>query len=146
VSIKTTRTSIKKLCPQIVGQITSMKSFNKYFNCELNTEFKSKEHKSYIIDNIHTVMPIYLDHLFCCDYLFYIDLFHNKSHFFELCSFVTLDKDLFTFTKTCENWTESNTVKYAGKTIGEFQSHNNRNCFKFRFAFNGLLFLKQLKK
>ena len=30
-------------------------------------------------------------------------------------------------------------VKYDGITIGEFQVHKNRNCFKFRFNMQNLL-------
>ena len=41
------------------------------------------------------------------------------------------EKEKFTFTRqTIEKWNESNTVKYDGISIGEFQVHNNRNCFK----------------
>ena len=47
-------------------------------------------------------------------------------------------KENFSFTKTLENWNESNTIKYSVSnnekpiSIGEFQVHKNRNCFKFR--------------
>lgn len=43
------------------------------------------------------------------------------------------DKNNFSFTQTLDSWNESNTVKYCGVSIGEFQVHNNRDCFKFRF-------------
>lgn len=49
-------------------------------------------------------------------------------------------KNAFSFTRlTLEEWNESNTVKYGGITIGEFQVHQNRNCFKFRFNMQNLL-------
>ena len=49
-------------------------------------------------------------------------------------------KEKFTFTKTdISLWNESNTVKYDGLTIGEFQVHNHRSCFKFRFHLANLL-------
>lgn len=49
-------------------------------------------------------------------------------------------KENFSFTKkTIEEWNESNTVKYNGISIGEFQVHTNRNCFKFRFNLKNLL-------
>lgn len=35
-------------------------------------------------------------------------------------------------------WNESNTVKYSNVSIGEFQVHNKRNCFKFRFNMDGI--------
>ena len=49
-------------------------------------------------------------------------------------------REKFTFTRpTIEKWNESNTVKYDGISIGEFQVHNNRNCYKFRFNMKNLL-------
>ena len=49
-------------------------------------------------------------------------------------------REKFSFTKeTIDKWNESNTVKYDGKTIGEFQVHNNRVCFKFRFQMQNLI-------
>ena len=48
--------------------------------------------------------------------------------------------DKFTFTKqTVDEWNESNTVKYNGMSVGEFQVHKNRNCYKFRFNMPNLL-------
>jgi hypothetical protein len=46
--------------------------------------------------------------------------------------------DNFSFTKNVRTWNESNTVKYNGVTIGEFQVHNHRDNFKFRFNMNGI--------
>jgi hypothetical protein len=48
------------------------------------------------------------------------------------------NKELFTFTKSVSSWNESNTVKYSGVSIGEFQAHNNRDCLKFRFNMDGI--------
>ena len=49
-------------------------------------------------------------------------------------------KEKFSFTRpTLEEWNESNTVKYDGLSIGEFQVHSNRNCYKFRFNLSNLL-------
>jgi hypothetical protein len=44
-----------------------------------------------------------------------------------------------TFTRSLDAWIESTTLKYNGASIGEFQVHNNRNCFKFRFNLSGLM-------
>ena len=50
------------------------------------------------------------------------------------------DINKFSFSQpTIDTWKESNTVYYDGVTLGEFQVHNNRNCFKFRFNFDNLL-------
>jgi hypothetical protein len=51
------------------------------------------------------------------------------------------DSTKITFTKTTvAEWNESNTVKYEydGVAIGEFQVHNNRDNFKFRFNMAGI--------
>ena len=51
------------------------------------------------------------------------------------------DPSKITFTKTTvAEWNESNTVKYEydGVVIGEFQVHNNRDNFKFRFNIAGI--------
>ena len=50
---------------------------------------------------------------------------------------------LFTFTKTLDTWNESCTIKYNGKSIAEFQIHNNRNGTKFRFKMKALVELIQ---
>lgn len=48
-------------------------------------------------------------------------------------------KSLFSFTKEkLEEWNESNTVKYKGISIGEFQVHKARDCYKFRFNLENL--------
>jgi hypothetical protein len=54
------------------------------------------------------------------------------------------DMKKISFTQTLASWNESCTVKYDGISIGEFQVHNNRNCFKFRFNFSGLIEAKLL--
>ena len=66
----------------------------------------------------------------------------GKEYLYKILSYDATSKfkkDKFTFTKNLENWNESNTVKYYGITIGEFQVHNNRNCLKFRFDMKNLI-------
>ncbi len=48
-------------------------------------------------------------------------------------------KEKFTFTRDLDDWNESNTVKYEGINIGEFQVHKNRNSLKFRFDMRNLI-------
>ena len=49
------------------------------------------------------------------------------------------EKELFSFSQpNISTWNESNSVSYNGISLGEFQVHNNRNCFKFRFNFENL--------
>ena len=47
-------------------------------------------------------------------------------------------KEKFSFSKTETNWNESCTVKYNGISLGEYQVHNHRNNYKFRFNFENL--------
>ena len=57
------------------------------------------------------------------------------------------DKKYISFTKPyIEDWHNSNTVKYDGVTIGEFQVHNTRNCYMFRFDIEGLKIIVNKKR
>ena len=94
------------------------------------------------MDNIHAIIPIYMNNLFVCDFMFYIDLRNEDAYLVDEKAvkrgLMNLTKDDFSFTKTIQTWNESNTVKYRGISLGEFQLHINRKCFKFRFDFKGL--------
>jgi hypothetical protein len=138
LSVKTTKSKIKKLCPQNIGQISSMKKFNEKFKTDFKIEFNNIIFKKYILDNIKSFIISYFENLFCCDYIFYIDLFDNKTHLFEKQKIIDIDPSLITFTQNEITWNESCTVKYQNISIGEFQIHKNITCFKFRFIFNGL--------
>lgn len=103
--------------------------------------------KSVSISHIDEVMSIYWDNLFRCDFLLHIfDIIDNSGNLNNNIQYLVypyldsknFDKSKFTFTQTAQSWNESNTVKYFGITIGEFQVHNNRDCFKFRFNMDGV--------
>ena len=49
------------------------------------------------------------------------------------------NNEKFSFTQSLKSWNESNTLKYCGVSMGEFQVHSNRNCFKFRFNMKGVM-------
>ena len=97
-----------------------------------------------VLNSIAEIMPIYVEHLFDSDWLLWI---YETKNGYEYKAISQADirafnweKERFSFTKaTLEEWNESNTVKYDGLTIGEFQVHQNRNCFKFRFNMQNLL-------
>jgi len=120
-----------KVCPQIIGQTTG-KKFNKMFNI-------SCDRKEYIMKHVDEMIPTYLEYLFCCDYLLWI----NKDGTCRLYDRQTIKSyNLFnkiTFTRTLENWNESNTLKVGKDTLGEFQIHTNRDCIKFRFKLSTLI-------
>ena len=76
------------------------------------------------------------------------------TYYFFIILFLSFKKELklpnchrecFSFTQSLENWNESNTLKYSINdtekpiSIGEFQVHKNRSCFKFRFNIKNIL-------
>lgn len=144
LSLKTNKG--KMVCPPEVGQPgskTYLLYFSRFFNKGIS-EVTRENFKRMVFENIKYIMPIYVEHLFDSDWLLW--LFETKNGFEyrainknEISKF-EWEKNKFSFTKsTIEEWRESNTVKYNEITIGEFQVHNNRNCFKFRFNLKNLL-------
>ncbi|MGX9395918.1 hypothetical protein ACWXVT_02925 [Mycoplasma sp. 1573] len=153
LSVKTNKKTLGKVAPQNVGQATS-KTYFEYFGDLLDkpipAEYASKVKlfKEFTLTNISKIIERYWDNLFHCDYLIYIYEFLNKEgnlngeiKFLVLKKFSSPEwnEENFSFTKTIENWNESNTVKYENVSIGEFQVHSNRDCFKFRFNMKKLL-------
>ncbi len=144
LSLKTNKG--KMVCPPEVGQPgskTCLLYFAKFM--EVGTkEVTGDIFKKMVYAHIEELMPIYVEHLFDSDWLLWI--FETKTGFDHLSiskddikEFVW-ERNKFSFTKpTIEEWNESNTVKYDGISIGEFQIHKNRNCYKFRFNMPNLL-------
>ena len=94
--------------------------------------------KEMVLTRIADMMPIYVEHLLDSDYLLWIykkkDRYEYKIFASDFAKNMTWDCNAFTFTKpTIAEWNESNTLKYNGVSIGEFQVHKARSCFKFRF-------------
>ncbi len=148
MSLKTNKG--KMVCPPEVGQPcakTCMEYFKAFFPTDLS-EVTNEEFKKMVYKHIADIMPIYVEHLFDSDWLLWIYL-EKSDYTFKAISQSDIkeykwDKEKFSFTKpTLELWNESNTVKYEGLTIGEFQVHTHRSCFKFRFHLANLLSLIQ---
>lgn len=160
LSVKTNQEGLGKVAPQCIGQPTAETYFNyleKQFNDfslrkKLAVEGLSDtyEHRSYIfkkysMENTAAVVDMYWKNLFDCDY--YIHFFNLDKHLDLINNYVLLGKSVsptwcnekFSFTQRLETWNESNTLKYCGISIGEFQVHRKRNCFKFRFNVKGLM-------
>ena len=81
---------------------------------------------------------IYLNYLLESDYLLWIykkkDIYNYKIFDADFAKSMVWDPSKFSFTKpSILEWNESNTLKYNGISIGEFQVHKARSCFKFRF-------------
>ena len=144
LSVKTNKG--KMVCPPEVGQPgskTCLLYFKEYFP-EGTEEVSRDAFKLMVLNKIEKIMPIYVQHLFDSDWLLWLyetaDGFDHKEISRKDVVDYKWSRDKFSFTKnTLEEWNESNTVKYDGITIGEFQVHKNRNCFKFRFHMMNLL-------
>jgi len=143
ISVKTNYKKSGKVCPQKIGQATK----NKYkeimkekFNVVLDTNYDIKK---FIMENTLELLEQYFLYTFCCDYTIWIygdkNIFDFKIIDKKETAFPLSKEGKITFSNTLEKWNEGITVKYNGKSIGEFQIHNNRNCIKFRFYMNNLL-------
>lgn len=123
-----------KVCPQVIGQ-PSRGVFARYFG--LPSDVTNDEIKNYIQNNVSSMMPKYIEQTFPCPMLVYSRDTNN-------CQIITMtqvpdwSQSIFTFTRLGEEWNESSSLKIAGRTIGEFQIHNHRNCIKFRWNQKGL--------
>ena len=146
LSLKTNKG--KMVCPPEVGQPgseTCLFYFRNYFPSGMS-EVTNEEFKNMVYNHIADIMPIYVEHLFDSNWLLWIYREKTGYKFKTISQFDTRnfkwEKDKFSFTKPeIGQWNESNTVKYDGLTIGEFQVHNHRSCFKFRFQMANLLML-----
>lgn len=131
------------VCPPEVGQPGAETCYLYFKEFIDGNEITPDIFKQMVYRHIEKLIPIYINHLFDSDYLLWI---YKKSNSFNYKIFsknYAADKvwlkEKFTFTKpTLMDWNESNTVKYEGITIGEFQVHSKRNCYKFRFNLENL--------
>ena len=140
-----------KVCPPEVGQPND-KTCYLYFKHLIKEDYIDKEvFKKMVYEHIEEMLPIYTSHMFDSDYLLWIFKNRDNSKLLEEpYEFKIFEKNLgdnfiwhrdkIAFSKKkIEEWNESNTVYYDGLSVGEFQIHNNRNCFKFRFNFGNLM-------
>ncbi|MBD8941478.1 MAG: hypothetical protein EGR71_02900 [Clostridiales bacterium] len=160
LSVKTNQEGLGKVAPQMIGQPTAETYFTyleRYFSdFSLRDELIAEgmgdtyESRSYIfkknsMNNTAAVVDMYWRNLFDCDY--YLHFFNLDNYANPLNNYVLLgkseppewDNSKFSFTQSLSNWNESNTLKYCGISMGEFQVHRNRNCFKFRFNMKGIM-------
>jgi len=142
----------KKVCPPEVGQPND-KTCYYYFKDFVEEDHINKiNFKQMVYRHIDKLIPIYLSHMFDSDYLLRIYennkkevLLTGQSYGYDIVKKefgkdFKWEKELFSFSQPDINtWNESNSVSYNGISLGEFQVHNNRNCFKFRFNFDNLL-------
>lgn len=142
LSLKTNKNMI---CPPEVGQPGS-KTFLRHFGQLYDEEIEQMDDAKFkwlVINKIDKMIPIYIEHLFDSDYLLWIRINGNDLRY-TIHKKVNVDAffwdiNEFSFTRNLDNWNESNTVKYRNITLGEFQVHNNRNCYKYRFNMKNLV-------
>jgi len=136
LSLKTN--SGKMVCPPEVGQPGASTCYYYFKSFIEGNMVNETSFKKMVYDHIADIMPIYTSHLFDSDYLLWVRT-HSGKYDYRIyqksfaCD-MEWDPKRFSFTKaTMEEWNESNTVKYDGLSIGEFQVHRSRECYKFRF-------------
>lgn len=166
LSVKTNQRAIGKVAPQCIGQPTAetffeylKNAFNFNINYVLNSngfadtyDNRAKIFKKFAMEHTTELLKEYWINLFDCDYLvFFYNILTPTKHinnnldcmvFTKAINPINWDKSQISFTQTLNSWNESCTVKYHNISIGEFQVHTNRNCFKFRFNMSGILRLK----
>lgn len=169
LSVKTNQQDIGKAAPQNIGQPTQRTFFNYLEEHNIIPGFsitkclaehqladtyenRSAIFKNLVFNHIDRLVDMYWHNMFDCDYLLlffnlenYLDPLNNYRIFGKEGTKPRWDKTKFSFTRTPDNWNESTTLKYANITIGEFQVHRNRGCFKFRFNMKGVKKLLEQK-
>lgn len=156
LSVKTNKQKLGKAAPQKIGQASS----NTWYSilaerlgiAYIPTAYpeKVKLFKIIALTRIEELLGIYWEYMFDCDFLVHIFNIVDSNDIptadpkyivVKKTSTPIWDPKKITFTKmTVAEWNESNTVKYEydGIAIGEFQVHNHRDNFKFRFNMAGI--------
>lgn len=154
LSVKTNQKDVGRAAPQKVGQpthVTYYDYFKDIIGVDEQTYFQNPDRyfKETSIYKISQVINRYWKNMFDCDYLI---LFYDVIPALEGYGRIGYrifgrsavppcwNPELFSFTQsTPDTWNESNTLKYNGITLGNFQDHRNRDCFKFRFNMDGII-------
>lgn len=151
LSVKSNKNKLGKVAPSNIGQPSSntfFKKFSMFFKDEniqnYTYEEKRELFKNFVINNISFLVEKYYDNLFETDYYIHFYNFNNND-----IKYIVLEREYiknfnlknidYTFTRDRETWNESTTLKISDISVGEFQVHKNRDCFKFRFNIDNLL-------
>jgi hypothetical protein len=126
-SVRSFKGSGKMFAPKVVGQAGD-ETFNHFFGHLSDEEINKGNFKEFCLNKIDEMLPIIVDYALVSDYNCWIYLNENLFEYEiikrENLPELTFDYKNFTFTKPTENqWIESNTIKYKGKTVLEFQLH-----------------------
>lgn len=156
LSVKSNMRKPKKIAPQKIGQPTSSTFWHHFPHLapkgvEMNSltyAESSRIFKNVAYSEINELLDKYWENLFECNYWLYVYNVLDKYNDLTKTPTVMVLERLSTpkwtdfeisFSRTLDNWNESCTVRINGVSIGEFQVHNSRNCFKFRFNIAGLI-------
>lgn len=162
LSVKSNMRDGGKIAPQNIGQPSSKTFWKRFpnlaqgFNPDtISYEESKKRFKQLVFDKKEILLKSYWENLFDTDYMIYInnvleknsDTLTNKPNVFlyEKSQSPDWSKGDLSFSKTLTNWNESCTIRYNKISIGEWQVHNNRDNFKFRFNIQGLIKAKLLR-
>lgn len=162
LSVKTNKNNIGRAAPPKIGQPTD-KTYFKYLknnnilpefdiykflnqnNMEDNYTNRGDIFKKLSIEHIDILINMYWKNMFECDYLlllYNLDTFQNPLYNYrvwgKMGKIPNWNKNEFSFTSELDTWKESTTLKYKNISIGNFQVHNNRKSFKFRFNMKGI--------
>jgi len=156
LSVKSNMREAGKAAPQNIGQPTAATFWSHLpylvpAGIDINALSYSQSaqvFKTVAQTQIVSLLGEYWQNLFDCDYMIHVfdvlDKNDNlssspKVKIFKKAESPDWQKSRITFTKSVADWNESCTVKFDNISIGEFQIHKHRNCFKFRFNLKGLI-------
>lgn len=143
ISVKTLMKG-NRICPQNIGQC-SLSSISSKLNIQFAT---NNMFKSYFMTNKMIMLQKYLENCFCCDttliYKFDKGLVYMIKR--DMNNDISFSKDFgLSTSKLLQDWNESNTIYINDvdkkMSLGELQIHNNRDCIKFRFNVDTLVYM-----
>jgi len=156
LSVKSNMRAAGKVAPQNIGQPTAYTFWRRLPQfvpggvdiSRLPYGESARLFKQVAQTETSALLAEYWKNLFDCDYLIYVCNVLDQYDGLTSSPTVRLyakthspdwHSSRITFSRSVSDWNESCTVKYDACSIGEFQIHNNRDCFKFRFNLKGLI-------
>lgn len=143
LSVRTSNSS-GKVAPRVVGQAGYEKINENFKEIYGKDIVKKTDIKQLIMKKTDKVLPVFLDYLFDADFFVYIYKEKNQYKYYlvddNAGANMVFRKKRITFSRKQKDWTESNSIKYDGKTIAEAQIHKKRT-FKFRFSMKNIISL-----
>jgi hypothetical protein len=154
ISVKTNIKGSDKVCPPEVGQ-PSRETFELHFAHLQAPPIRVSEFKRLVITKFAEMLPVYVRHLFDCDFLVWIGIQRNGEVRTTVLERQVIDNVdwqsvRYSFTRDLAAWNESTTVKFDdGRervSLGEFQAHQHRGSYKFRLKLFSLMRLIEIAR